>query len=345
MGIRSINKPNGAALITVMIVVFIMMAIIAHLTVTNFRTIKRLTNRQLVEQASAIAYSAIDFGRAGLGTSGSTSQVDTLKDIWAQPLPKVKLFDEIFMSGVVVDEQSKFNLNDLVNQYGQVNPIVLTQFTNLLSFISLSPDLATAISFYMASPQYQGAVTAQYSMSTPSSRPAGRPLVDLTELILVKGMDASTLQRMLKYVTAIPVTNNFLNNESAESKNAPPPPPPETAFGTGLAVNVNTATPEVIAAKTGIPLNVAQRLISARQVKPFTSAADAVAFLGKNGIVNESGVANNSKYNLKGLGVTSSYFTIHAVVNDQQNQVKWVALVYRQNRSGNWPQILWRHPE
>ena len=235
-----------------MIVVFIMMAIIAHLTVTNFRTIKRLTNRQLVEQASAIAYSAIDFGRAGLGTSGSTSQVDTLKDIWAQPLPKVKLFDEIFMSGVVVDEQSKFNLNDLVNQYGQVNPIVLTQFTNLLSFISLSPDLATAISFYMASPQYQGAVTAQYSMSTPSSRPAGRPLVDLTELILVKGMDASTLQRMLKYVTAIPVTNNFLNNESAESKNAPPPPPPETAFGTGLAVNVNTATPEVIAAKTGI---------------------------------------------------------------------------------------------
>lgn len=345
MGIRQINKnQTGAALITVMIVVFIMMAIIAHLTVTNFRTIKRLGNRQLVEQASTIAFSAIDFGRAGLGTSASTSQVDTLKDIWAQPIPKVKLFDDVYMSGNVIDEQSKFNLNDLVNRYGQVNPNVLKQFTNLLTYINLSPDLATAIAYYMAAPQYQGSISTQYSMSNPPSRPAGRPLVDITELMLVKGMDANTLQRMLKYVTVIPVSNfGFASESSVESQ--PQNNDTSLSFGNGMQVNVNTAMPEVIAAKAGMPVNVAQRMISERQAKSFGSQSDVVTFLAKNGIMNEKDGPNANKYNLSGLGVTSNYFTIHAVVDDQQDQVKWVALVYRQNRSGQWPQILWRHPE
>ncbi|MDD3267611.1 MAG: type II secretion system minor pseudopilin GspK [Burkholderiales bacterium] len=333
-------KNRGAALITVMIVVFIIVAIITHLTVTNYRTVKRLSNRQLQEQASTIAFSAIDFGRAGLGTSAATLATDSLKDIWAQPLPKTKLFDEVYMSGYVIDEQSKFNLNDLVNTNGQPNQTVITQFSNLLSYINLPPGLAYNIAYYMAAPPYQSEIMNQYTTANPPSRPAGRPFIDISELILIKGVNSQIINKLQQYVTIIPVNNyNYKNESQTESstssggnkQNSP-----------GLSVNVNTAMPEVIAAKGGISLSVAQRIVSARQAKTFGSTGSVIAFLTENGITQNN---KDDKSNLSGLVVSSKYFTTHAVVEDQDYTVKWVALVYRPNRSGQWPQILWLHPE
>ena len=49
-------------------------------------------------------------------------------------------------------------------------------------------------------------------MRVPSYRPAGRPLLDLSELILVKGMEASWLYKLNQYITAIP--KNFNLDES-----------------------------------------------------------------------------------------------------------------------------------
>lgn len=333
------NK-NGAALITVMIVVFIIMAIIANLTVTNFRTIKRLSNRQLIEQASTIAFSAIDFGRAGLATSGATASIDTLKDIWAQPLPKTKLFDDVYMSGYVIDEQSKFNINDLVSASGQVNQNVLNQFTNLLKFINLPQSLAYSIAYYMAAPPYQSDIMAQYTMSNLPSRPAGRPIVDLSELILIKGVTPEAVTKLTQYVTAIPVVNFKFQNESNPAESTPT----NGSLTGGLFVNANTASAEVIAAKSGISLSIAQRLLSYRDIQPFKSSSDITTFLTQNGVSPQNQPAG-TQLNLSGLGVTSSYFTVHAAVNDQEDKVKWVALVFRQNRSGQWPQILWLHPE
>lgn len=339
--IKMINRSKGAALITVMIVVFIIMAIISHLTVTNFRTIKRLSNRQLIEQTSTIAFSAIDFGRAGLATSGATSSIDSLKDIWAQPIPKTKLFDDVYMSGFLADEQSKFNINDLVTTNGQVNNNVLNQFSQLLSFINLPPSLAYSIAYYMASPAYQSDIMSQYTMSNPPSRPAGRPLIDLSELILIKGVNQSMVNKLIQYVAAIPVNNYIYKNESAAESSATPSPINPKGFGYGMPVNVNTASAEVIAAKSGIPLTVAQRMQSYRETKPFNSVSDVTTFLTQNGVVS----TQQAPLNISGLNVNSSYFTVHAVVSDQDDQVSWIALAYRQTRSGQWPQLLWQHPE
>lgn len=334
-------RSRGAALITVMIVVFIIVAIITHLTVTNYRTVKRLSNRQLQEQASTIAFSAIDFGRAGLGTSAATLATDSLKDIWAQPLPKTKLFDEVYMSGYVIDEQGKFNLNDLINTNGQPNQTVINQFSNLLSYINLPPSLAYNIAYYMASPQYQSDIMTQYTTANPPSRPAGRPLIDMSELILIKGVNSQIINKLGQYVTIIPVNNYNYKNES-QTESSPSKNSGKMQDSQGLAINVNTANPEVIAAKGGFSLSIAQRIVSTRQAKTFGSTGEVTSFLTENGVVKND---KNDKLNLSGLVVSSRYFTTHAVVEAQGDTVKWVALVYRPNRSGQWPQILWLHPE
>jgi type II secretory pathway component PulK len=215
--------------------------------------------------------------------------------------------DEIYMSGYLQDEQSKFNINDLVAS-GQVNPNVLSQFTALLGYLNLPQSLAYNIAYYMAAPQFQSDIMQQYIRGKPAYRPAGRPLVDLSELILVKGMTPEINQKLVQYVTAIPVNGYGLTVESMESaaqnnKQATLPVP--TGFGS--VVNVNTASAEVIAAKGGIPLNVAQRMISYRNSQPFKTTQDITTFLTTNGVntsSNNTPNKNGPTLNISGLGVS-----------------------------------------
>jgi general secretion pathway protein K len=340
------RSQTGAALITVLVIVFLVMAIMVNISVRNYRVIRGLTNQKVMEQSDLILYSAVDFGRAGLATSGATSQIDTLNDIWAQPLPKTKVVGDIVMSGYIKDEQGKFNINDLVSN-GIVNQTVVAQFSNLLEYLNLPPALAYNVAYYMAAPQYQENIGSQYTMGDPPYSPAGRPLVDLSELMLVKGMQQKWVYKLSQYVTAIPQYVDYGSLMPNES-NGPTVPPnaPTQPAGTGIPVNVNTASAEVIAAKSGIPLQVAQRMVAVRSGAPFISTQAITAFLTSNGVMlSQSGTSGTTNINVNTLATQSSYFTIHAIANSGDYEFKWVAMVYRPNRSGIWPQILWQHPE
>ena len=72
-----INRRRGAALITVMVIVFVVMAIITNITIKNFRIIRRLSNQSIQQQANAIFSVGVSLGRAGLATSAATSDIDT----------------------------------------------------------------------------------------------------------------------------------------------------------------------------------------------------------------------------------------------------------------------------
>ncbi len=339
---------TGAALITVLVIVFMIMAIITNITVENYRAIRRMSNQKVQTQALSILKVATAFGRAGLFTSGATSKIDTLTDIWAQPLPKTEVVDNLQMSGYILDEQSKFNINDLVSN-GMINPTVVTQFSTLLGYLNIPTTMATNIASYMAAPRYQTDIMNQYAMGTPPDRPAGRALIDLSELILVNGMQPAWVYKLNQYVTAIPQNQNFSNesNQSGESQPTPNLPiTPPTGTGSVL-VNINTASPEVISAKSGIPLAVAQRIITTRSSTPFNSTTDITKYLASNGIIMSQNTNQGTTNILVNTLTTSSqYFTIHAIVDSGDYEFRLITLVLRQNRSGQqWPLVLWRHPE
>lgn len=343
-------KNSGAALITVLVIVFMVMTIISNMTYANYRVIQRLTNQKIKEQSYAILATAVNFGRAGLATSGATSQIDTLTDLWAQPLPKTTIVENMQMSGYIVDEQGKFNINDLVVN-GNINTTILGQFTTLLSYLNIPSSLAMSVALYMASPANEGSIMSQYTTASPPSRPGGRPLIDLAELLLVQGMNQKWLYKLAPYITAIPVQNQMFNqNESANVNSNPAAASaangnaaiPGSGNGTVL-VNVNTAPPEVIAARSGMPLSVAQRIVTIRSVTPFQSQQDISSFLSSNGIILQT--ANGPSVNLGVFSTQSSYFTIHGIATSGNYEFKWIALVYRASRGGQWPLILWQHPE
>lgn len=349
--IKSSNK--GAALITVLIIVFIVMSIVTNLTVTNYKVIRRLTNQKILDQCRSILDAAVNFGRAGLATSAATSNTDTLNDIWAQPIPKTAILDDIEMGGYLIDEQGKFNINDLVSN-GQVNPNVVSQFERLLSSLNIPTALALNIANYMASPQYASGISTQYTSGNPAYNPAGKPLVDLSELQLVKGVQPDWVFKLSEYVTVIPQSIDGLltaqNESGTESGTKAPPvntnPNVQTPKGQGtILVNINTAPAQVIAAKSGIPLPIAQRITTLRNNTPFKSQQDITNFLTSNGIMLSQGNSKDSSVHPETLTTQSNYFMVHAIVDKGDYEFKWVAFLYRPNRSGQWPQILWQHPE
>jgi|GEM_PF-1808375 len=358
------HKHKGAALIAVMVIVFLVMTIISNITIKNFRIISRLTNQNIQQQAIGILTVGTNFGRAGLGTTAATSKIDSISDIWAQPLPKTKIIDDFLVSGYIIDEQSKFNINDLVIK-GNINKPVLAQFTQLLTYLKIPAGIASNIALYMASPANEADIMSSYSTADPPSRPAGRPLIDLSELILVQGMQNAWVYKLQQYVTVIPQNVDFksLNNESgteskpteskpanaAESNSESAPlkwTPSMPANSSNIQVNVNTASAEVISAKSGIPLSIAGRMVAQRNNTPFKSSQDITTFLSNNGIIpGQDSSKDAQKVDPSTLTTQSSYFTIHAIVDKDDFQFTWVSLVYRADRSGQWPKLIWQHPE
>ena len=350
------QNAQGAALITVLVIVFIVITIISNMTYSNYRVIQRLTNQKIKEQSYAILITAVNFGRAGLATSGATSQIDTLTDLWAQPLPKTTITDNMQMGGYIIDEQSKFNINDLVVN-GNINPLMVQQFAALLSYLNIPTSLATGIALYMASPSNEGSIMSEYTTANPASRPAGRPLVDISELLLVKGVSQTLLYKLAPYITAVPVQyaqySQYMQNESTSTNSNPAYQNPyqnqmasitAALNGNGtVLVNANTASAEVIAARSGMPLSIAQRMVAIRNITPFQSTQDISTFLSSNGIITQN--SSGPSINMNVFSTQSSFFTIHATATSGSYEFRWVAFVDRVSRGGQWPIVLWQHPE
>lgn len=325
------NKSRGAALITVLVMVFLVMAMITNMMVKNYRVIRKLNNHKILTQAQYYLFFAIDFGRASLFTCGVTLEYDFNKDLCSQPLPKTEIANDFWISGYISDELSKFNINDLVTN-GKINKIVLEKFSNLLVYLKIPSSLAGAIALYMTSLAEQGDLKNQYTLDYPPYLPSGRPITDLSELALVKNIQTIWLYKLNNYITAIPKNESDNNGNESET-----------------LININSASAEVIASKTNLDLSTAQRIVAIRNSEPFKTTKDIAEFFRKNGIMTSRDKDKKNNYSkeidIDVLSTQSNYFTIHAVVDKDDYQFQWVAYVYRPSRKNEWPQILWQRPE
>jgi general secretion pathway protein K len=136
----------------------------------------------------------------------------------------------------------------------------------------------------------------------PDPAPA-RTLVDVAELALVSGFDAAARTRLRPFVTALP---RF------------------------TAVNVNTATPEVLAAVIeGLDLDGARELAAQRSRAYFRNRADFIARLPAGAVAGGNDVATSSDFFLASVRVT-----IGAA------QARGTALLARE--AAGWPAVVWR---
>jgi len=256
-------------------------------------------------QAQALVQAGVDWARAVLSDDRRVSGVDHLGEPWALRLPPVPV-DNGELAGQIDDQQGAFNLNNLVRN-GVVSPAHLVQFRRLLQILGLPDALAANLVDWLDAdnePQPQGgAEDAYYQAQQPPYLAANRTLTDVAELALVRGFDQAVRARLRPFVSALP------------------------SF---TAVNVNTASPEVLAAVIdGLDLDAARALAVQRSRAYFRNRANFLAQLPPGAVAGGNDVTTASQYFLASVRVTIG-----------GAQARGTALLAREG--AGWPAVVWR---
>lgn len=346
------RRSRGAALITALLVTTLAAVLVSGLLWRQQVEIRRVENQREAAQARWISRGVFDWARLILRTQADALPVTYLGGAWSVPIAPTRLSDFLgkmgvaraeqgastWLSGGVVDAQSRFNLRNLVGTTPtaglRIDPQALMQFQKLLSVVGLSSDLAPGAAQYLLTTLLSSATKSQKAQTgnvasdviaaTQSDdqalgRESGltntpgldagdiasqmtRPiqLHDIDDLSVVPGFTPAVIARLRPFVTMLPAPTQ---------------------------VNLNTAGAEVIAsALPSLSLAAAQGIITARDQAFFVNLGDAQTRLAR--FMSPTDTLDASRFD-----VTTRYFEIHTRITHERAVVDRVALVYRDPRT------------
>lgn len=236
-------RQRGAALLTAMIIVTLVVTLTAGMIWQQWRAVQVEVAERARLQAAWILNGALDWARLILREDARSGRATALTEPWATPLAEARLSTflaldtanaegapDAFLSGSIGDAQSRYNLTNLVDQ-GKVVTAELEALRRLCQTAGIADEVAERI-----------ANGLRDSFGAPLSSTAPLRPESVAQLAWF-GIEAESLQRLEPYVTLLPVRT---------------------------PVNVNTASREVLAAAVaGLDLATAERLVQWRQRDPF----------------------------------------------------------------------------
>jgi general secretion pathway protein K len=306
------NKQSGAAILTAMLVVTLAAMIVSTLYARQNVTIRSIENRLNLSQTRWIERAASDWAkvilRADKRTAGNT---DHRGEPWATKVERTALDETITaggnidsvqgratLEGGMEDAQSFFNLSNLLKD-GKLDELELETLKRLLQYLNLPDELASAVGKYMlekAPKDLQGKVLASDQLAFKRA----------ADLIAIPGFDQRIIQLLADHVVILPKRT---------------------------AINVNTATPEVLAAAlTGMgvvfDLPRARATVEMAIQKPFSSIDD---FRSRTNVTE---VLPPSRWDVK-----SQYFLVKGVVRYDRIVSRSATLL---DRSGSSVEVVWQ---
>ena len=298
------SKPRqrGAALLLAMIIMALVATVTAGMVWHQSRAIQIEAAERARTQAAWILNGALDWARLILredqrNNRARANPYDGLDEPWATPLEEARLSSflaadkdnnadsgpEAFISGQIEDAQARFNLRNLLDDAGQLVPVQVDALKRLCTAAGAPDDAADRLAAALAGASPAGAVpppggttaaagtAAATSTATATAGAGDQPLApqryaDLAWL----GIEAPLLQLLRPVVDLLPART---------------------------PVNVNTAPREaLLAAIDGLDLGGAQRLLLARQRRPFEKLDDVKAQLAPDTVLDSNRVSVGSAY-------------------------------------------------
>lgn len=226
---------RGVAIITAMLVIALGTITMVAISSTQQLDMQRERNEGIIQQARAFGVSGERFAAALLyrdRRDALRENSDSLDDDWAQTIPPVPI-DNASIQGCIVDMQGRFNLNNMVNAEGVREEFFFNQFKRLLVELNIDPAKGDAVLDWVDRDVNatipEGAEDDYYTGLESGYRTANASFISVSELQLVKGFssaieeETADYELLLPHISALPTVNG------------------------PTAVNVNTATPEVLA--------------------------------------------------------------------------------------------------
>lgn len=232
---------RGSAVVLAMLVLATAAALITGTLWQQSALIRETENERAYAQARWLLRGAIDWAGVILREDARTTAVDHRGEPWAVPLADTRLNENdgrpaAYLAGTINDEQSKFNLRNLLSGT-DLNGMEVASLRRLLLALAIDGRLAEKI-----------AARLQAAQQARSSEPAiGLAYVD--DLLQV-GLTPDQVQRLKEFVTILPEPTQInVNTASAEV----------------LSARIS-----------GLELTDARRIVSARDHAYFKDMGDAL---------------------------------------------------------------------
>jgi general secretion pathway protein K len=311
-----IKPQQGVAIITALLIVALAATTATYLLWQQSLWTRQVENLIARAKANTIAQAGAQLARGQLNEFAGTKIIYQFLDKQL-PLPA----EGASLVGMMVDEQSKFNINNLHDYFpppptptppprsGPTPPppkIISSNdlFKALLKELKLPPTLWDNLTAWIdENGQQQDDLT--YLAKDPPYRSAHRRMVDINELYRVKDFTPEIVEKLRRYVTALP---------------------PATTL------NVNTA-PEILLEASGLDPAVVADIIKKREATPFLTKAELDKVL-------------NNKPLPYTVGFESKYFVASGRVTNGNVDIGYSALLEIQSAGATtpnteWPRIIW----
>ena len=307
------GRSRGVAVITALLVVALAASTASSMLAQQSAMLGQASLIAARAQADLHARAGLDWARGVLAEDARLGgAIDTLEEGWAKPIAGLPV-ERALVSGFLVDEQSKFNLNNLRLGTVRSDPD-MEIFRRLLANLDLPPDLSHAVLDWIDPDSdlasTAGAEDSYYLVLARPYRAANQEMMQVEELYRIRGFTPERVARLKPFVTALP-------------GRAP--------------VNINTASEEVLTAvltsgTSALKPDDVRALIAARQAKPFRNRDDMV----RRADGADLGVIAGS------LDTRSSYFSARILVAQDAVELASESLIRRE--PGGATALLWRRP-
>jgi general secretion pathway protein K len=229
----------------------------------------------------------------------SSNMSDHPEEVWAKYSAILPLDNNGVAEVQIDDLGGRINLNDLIDEQGQVNQLTRERIERLLRVLGII-DVSVDALIDWVDPDQQtisahGAEDGQYLVQDPSYRAANQPFSSVTELRLIAGMTEEAYDLLRPHLTVLPVQ--------------------------GLGINVNMASVEVLRSlHDGITGQQAEGLVSKRMDAPWDTVGDFLQEPEFSGL------------QATGLAVRTYFFEVvsRITVNDQSTSL--VSKIFRSPR-------------
>ena len=291
---RNPARQRGVAVVTALLLTTLAVSIVASLFWQQQVQVRSMENQRLHFQTRWILRGGLDLVRLILRQDMMDSRTMTRADgIWATPLAETRLdqfverervegesFDAS-IAGQTYDAQSRYNLANLASTAGTggINKKQLAVFNRLLQNLQVNQTLAKAVAIQVARSEGAGLLQPQAGQPpSPDVEPlppgGGQPIKiqRVEDLLAVSGFDRQAIEKLRDFVVVLP-------------KQTP--------------INVNTASPELLAALLNGSVSEGQNLVVARKRTPFTDVNNFKSYLqsmGKQPVLSDSEIDTRSDF-------------------------------------------------
>ena len=285
------RRQRGVALITAILITALVSSVALSLAWDNALDMRRTMTLLYRDQAVQVAMGAESWIQSILRDDLAETETDHLGEIWASELPGLPVQSDVVQGqlfGTIEDLQGRFNINNLIDQNGEVDELALEQFRRLLIALELDPRIAGIAADWIDANQEagfpDGAEDAIYTGFIPAYRTPNLPITNATELAALEGIDKASFDILAPHIVALPGRTG---------------------------INVNTATPAVLQSlDENLSSSDVESLVSERENGGFADLQSTFSTLVSPEILPQ-------------LEETTSYFQLRLVV-----QIATVRIIY-----------------